>query len=143
MWQALFQLLKRHASADWTTLAEETLISLTGLCRKEVPAALVQQAGPGRSVQDSQIQLEAGQMSLDRWQPYIVCILFMKMRITFGPEVSLPSDSWLTALQGVHNRKTQSYSLLITDLQLYVDSGWKVKILQRVTGAREWSGSIC
>ena len=82
-------------------------------------------------------------MSLDRWQPYIVCILFMKMRITFGPEVSLPSDSWLTALQGVHNRKTQSYSLLITDLQLYVDSGWKVKILQRVTGAREWSGSIC
>ena len=51
--QALFKLLKRHASAD-SKLAEETPMFLTCLSLKEVPTALVQQAG--RSVQHSQIQ---------------------------------------------------------------------------------------
>ena len=57
--QALFKLLKRHASADWK-LAEETPMFLTGLCLNKVPTTLVQQAG--RAVQDSQIQ--AIQMNL-------------------------------------------------------------------------------
>ena len=64
---------------------------LSGLCLKEVPTALVQQAG--RSVQDFQIQ--AGQMSLSRWQPDIVGILLAKKNIAICPEVTLPSDSWL------------------------------------------------
>ena len=75
-------------------------------------------------------------MRLRRWQPDIVSISFVKKKIAIGPEVSLPSDSWLAALQGGHNRKTQSYSPLITALQVYVDSGWKVEILPWVVGAR-------
>ena len=106
---------------------------LTGLCLIEVPTALVQKAG--LSVQDSQIQ--AGRMSLGR-QPDIVGPSLVKKKIAIGPdsEVSLLSDSWLTALQGAHNRKIQSYSQLITDLQVYVDSRGKVEILLWVVGAR-------
>ena len=130
--QALSKLLKRHASSDWK-LAEETPMFLTGLCLNEVPTALVQKAG--LSVQDSQIQ--AGRMSLGR-QPDIVGPSLVKKKIAIGPdsEVSLLSDSWLTALQGAHNRKIQSYSQLITDLQVYVDSRGKVEILLWVVGAR-------
>ena len=69
--------------------SEETPIFLTGLCLKEVPTALVQQAG--RSIQDSQIQ--AGLMSLGRWQPDIVGMSLAKKTIAIGPEVSPPSDT--------------------------------------------------
>ena len=69
---------------------------------QEVPTAEVQQAG--RAVQDSQIQ--GGQMSLGRWQPDIVCISLAKKKIAVGPEVSLPSDSRMAALQEAHSRKT-------------------------------------
>ena len=111
--QALFKLPKRYASADWT-LAEETPMFLTGLCLKGVPTALVQQAG--RSVQESQIQ--AGQMSLGRWQPDIVGISFVKKMIAIGPEVSLPPTlGWEP-----HSRKTQSNNPLITAPKVYVDS---------------------
>ena len=105
---------------------------LTGLRLQDVPTAEVQQAG--RAVQDSQIQ--GGQMSLGRWQPDIVCISFAKKKIAIGPEVSLPSDSRMEALQEAHRRKTLSYGPLITALQAYVDSGWKVEILPWMVGAR-------
>ena len=59
--------------------------------------------------------------------------------IAIGPEITLPSSSWPAALPRAHSRKTQSYSPLITALQVYVDSGWKVEILPgpgpRVVGA--------
>ena len=38
-------------------------------------------------------------MSLGRWQPDIVCISFAKKKIAIGPEVILPSDSRMAALQ--------------------------------------------
>ena len=41
----------------------------------------------------------------------------------------------MAALQEAHYRKTQSYGPLITALQAYVDSGWKVEILQWMVGA--------
>ena len=116
--QARFKLLKGYASADWT-LAEVTPMFLTGLCLKKVLTALVQLEQAGRSVQDSQIQ--ASQMSLGRWQPDIVGVSFVKEKIAICPEVSLPSDSWLAALQGARSRKTQSYIPLIMALQVYVD----------------------
>ena len=47
-------------------------------------------------------------MSLGRWQPDMVGILFVKKKIAIGPEVSLPSKFWLTAFQGAHNWTTQS-----------------------------------
>ena len=75
-------------------------------------------------------------MSLGRWQPDIVCISLAKKKIAIGPEVSLPSDSRMAALQEAHSRKTQSYGPLITALQAYVDSGWKVEILPCMVGAR-------
>ena len=74
-------------------------------------------------------------MSLGCWQPDIVCISFAKKKIAICPEVSLPSDSRMEALQEAHSRKTQSYGPLITDLQAYVDSGWKVEILPWMVGA--------
>ena len=128
---ALFKLLQIHASTHWN-LVEETPMYLTGLRLQDVPTVEVQQAG--RAVQDSQIQ--GGQMSLGRWQPDIVCISFAKKKIAIGPEVSLPSDSRMAALQEAHSRKTQSYGPLITALQTYVDSGWKVEILPWMVGAR-------
>ena len=67
-------------------------------------AAEVQQAG--QAIQDSQIQ--GGQVSLGCWQPDIVCISLAKKKIAIGPEVSLPSDSRMEALQEAHNQKTQS-----------------------------------
>ena len=42
----------------------------------------------------------------------------------------------MVALQEAHSRKTQSYGPLITALQAYVDSGWKVEILPWMVGAR-------
>ena len=60
-------------------------------------------------------------MTLGRWQPGIVGISLEKKKIALGPEVTLPSDSWPAALQGAQSRKTQSYSPLITALQVYVD----------------------
>ena len=75
-------------------------------------------------------------MSLGRWQPDIVCILFVMKRISIGPEVSLSSDSRMAALPEAHSRKTQSYDQLITVLQAYVNSGWKVEILPWMVGAR-------
>ena len=74
-------------------------------------------------------------MSLASWQPARVCISFAK-KIAICPKVSLPSDSRMAALQEAHNRKTQSYGPLITALQAYVDSGWKVQILPSMVGAR-------
>ena len=74
-------------------------------------------------------------MSLGR-QPDIVGPSLVKKKIAIGPEVSLPSYSWLTALQEAHNRKIQTYSQLIMDLQVYVDSRGKVEILLWVVGAR-------
>ena len=74
-------------------------------------------------------------MSLGCWQPDIVCISLAKKKIAFGPEVSLPSDSRMEALQEAHNRKTQSYGPLITALQAYVDSGRKVEIFPWMVGA--------
>ena len=41
----------------------------------------------------------------------------------------------MAAPQEAHSRKTQSYGPLITVLQAYVDSGWKVEILQWMVGA--------
>ena len=65
-------------------------------------------------------------MSRGRWQPDIVCISLAKKKIAFGPEVILPSDSRMEALQEAHSRKTQSYDPLIMALQgrvqAYVDS---------------------
>ena len=37
-----------------------------------------------------------------RWQPDIVCISFAKKKIAICPEVSLPSDSRMEALQEAH-----------------------------------------
>ena len=74
-------------------------------------------------------------MSLGRWKQDIVGISLEKKKIAIGPEVTFPSDSWQAALQGAHSRKTQSYNPLITALQVYVNSGWKVEILQCVVGA--------
>ena len=100
MRQALFKLLKRHASADWK-LAEETPVFLIGRCLNEVPTALVQQAG--RSVQGSQIQ--AGRISLGSWQPDIVGISLAKKKVAIGSDVTLPSDSWREALQAAYGRR--------------------------------------
>ena len=58
-------------------------------------------------------------MSLGLWQPDIVCFSLAKKKIAIGPEVSLPSDSRMVALQEAHSRKTQSYGPLITALQTY------------------------
>ena len=51
-------------------------------------------------------------MSLGRWpgQPDIVCISLAKKKIAIGPDVSLPSDSRMEALQEAHSRKIQSYA---------------------------------
>ena len=134
--QALSKLLKRHASSDWK-LAEETPMFLTGLCLNEVPTALVQKAG--LSVQDSQIQ--AGWMSLGR-QPDIVGPSFMK-KIAIGPKVSLPSYSWLTALQGAHNRKIQSYSQLIRISRYMSTQEGKSRFSCGWLEPGAWSESIC
>ena len=42
----------------------------------------------------------------------------------------------MAALQEAHSRKTQSYGPLITALQAYNDSGWKVEILPWMVGVR-------
>ena len=57
-------------------------------------------------------------MSPGRWQPDIVCISLAtrKKKIAIGPEVSLPSDSRMAALQEARSRKTQYYVQLITAL---------------------------
>ena len=41
----------------------------------------------------------------------------------------------MAALQEAHSRKSQSVGPLITALQAYVDSGWKVEIFQWMVGA--------
>ena len=75
-------------------------------------------------------------MSLGRWQPDRVCISLAKKKIAIGPEVSFPSDFRMAAPKEAHSRKTKSYGPLITALQAYVDSGWKVELLPWMVGAR-------
>ena len=129
--RALYQILQRHISTDWD-LMEETPLSQTQLHLNSVPSAIVQQAG--RPVKDSDIQ--TGYTSLGRWQPDIFGVSFAKKKIAIGPEVTLPSDTRLTALTDAFDRKHQTYTPLITALQDYVDSGWTVRILPWVVGAR-------
>jgi hypothetical protein len=81
--QERYQRLKKQVTSDWRLL-EESLMCRTGFCLAPVPTTLVQEAG--REVTDSDMQ--AGQMSLNDWQPDIVGISFAKRKIAFGPEVT-------------------------------------------------------
>jgi hypothetical protein len=119
--QELYQRLEKHATSDWRLL-EESPMSRTGLSHAPVPTTLVQEAG--REVADSDIQLEAGQMSLSNWQLDIVGISFAKRKIAIGPEVTFPSDSRPQAITEAYDRKIKCYRPLTAALQGYIDSGW-------------------
>ena len=129
--QELYQRLKKHTASDWRLL-EESPMSRTGLRLAQVPTTLVRETG--RTITDSDIQ--AGQMSLSNWQPDIIGISFAKRKIAIGPEVTIPSDSSPQSLTAAYERKLQSYRPLTAALQSYIDSGWDVRVLPWVVGAR-------
>jgi hypothetical protein len=129
--QALFQLLKRYASTDWS-LVEETLLSKSQLRLKTMATALVQQAG--RTVKDSAIQLEPEQMDLSRWQPEIIGISFAKHKIAIGPEYTILPDFRPLALLEAHSRKIKSYIPVLA--AQCTNSEWTVWVLPWVVGAR-------
>ena len=80
----------------------------------------------GRCV--SEADLEGGRMSLSRWQPDFVAVSFKAKKIAIL-ELCRPSDISPGQLQAAYERKMYRYGH-------YSDSGWSVKILPWVVGAR-------
>jgi len=74
-------------------------------------------------------------MSLGRWQPDFVVVSFKAKKIALL-DLCRPSDTSLGQLQAAYERKINTYSPLVEALGHYSDSGWSVKILPWVVGAR-------
>jgi hypothetical protein len=87
----------------------------------------------GRCV--SEADLDAGIMSLSRWQRDFVAVSFQAKKISIL-ELCRPSDSSPGQLQAAYERKMNLYGPLVDALGHYSDSGWSVKILPWVVGAR-------
>ena len=103
----------------------------TGLRMRPVSSARVRETG--RYV--SEANLKAGRMSLSRWQPDFVAVSFKAKKIAIL-ELCRPSDTSPGQLQAAHDRKMNTYGPLVEALGHYSDSGWSVKILPWVVGAR-------
>ena len=89
--KGLIRFLQRHASADWS-IFEKIPLSLAELQLKPGVTAPAQQVG--QEVKD--FELQAGDMSLNRWQPDIFFILFAKKTIAIAPEGSRHVSLWLS-----------------------------------------------
>jgi hypothetical protein len=87
----------------------------------------------GRYVCDA--DLEAGRMSIRLWQPDFVAVSFRAQKIAIL-ELCRPSDTSPEHLQAAYDRKLRLYGPLVDALSHYIDSGWSVKILPWVVGAR-------
>jgi ribonuclease HI len=122
--------LKRHLPRKWK-LYEEAAMLRTGLQLRPVSSAMVRETG--RCV--SEADLEAGRMSLSRWQPDFVSVSFKAKKIAIL-ELCRPSDTSSGQLQAAYERKRNLYGPLVEALGHYSDSGWSVKILPWVVGAR-------
>ena len=122
--------LKRHLPRKWK-LYEEAAMLRTGLQLRPVSSARVRETG--RCV--SEADLEAGRMSLSRWQPDFVSVSFKAKKIAIL-ELCRPSDTSPGQLQAAYERKINLYGPLAEALGHYSDSGWSVKILPWVVGAR-------
>jgi ribonuclease HI len=122
--------LKRHLPRKWK-LYEEAAMLRTGLQLRPVSSARVRETG--RCV--SEADLEAGRMSLSRWQPDFVSVSFKAKKIAIL-ELCRPSDTSSGQLQAAYERKRNLYGPLVEALGHYSDSGWSVKILPWVVGAR-------
>ena len=79
--------------------------------------------------------LDAGRMSLSRWQPDFVAVSYAAKKIAIL-ELCRPSDTSPGQLQAAYERKLSVYSPLVDALGHYSDSGWSVQILPWVVGAR-------
>ena len=130
--QVLKGLLEKHLPSDWK-LYVETPIGRVGLSLLPVPTETVRQAGREISTLEPSCQL-------GRWQPDFIVISHTKRLIAIGPEISLPSDSHINQLSEAYNRKIMRYTPLLTALQQYAESGWTIRILPWIVGAR---GLIC
>lgn len=103
----------------------------TGLHLCSVPTALVQSSG--RPVSDA--DKLAGLMSLCRWQPDFVVISYTCHKIAIL-DLSRPSDVWLERIQAAHQAKLDTYQPLCRALCDYTNSGWDVRVLPWIVGAR-------
>ena len=122
--------VKRHLPSTWK-LYEEAAMLRTGLRMRPVSSVRVRETG--RLISDA--DLEAGRMSLSRWQPDLVAVSFKAKKIAIL-EVCRPSDTSPGQLQAAYERKMNLYGPLVEALGHYNDSGWSVKILPWVVGAR-------
>ena len=128
--ECLSSSLRRHLPSGWI-LYEETALSHTGLRLRPVPSVRVE--ATGRPVCNA--DLEAGQMYLGRWRPDLLVVSFRARKIAVL-EVCRPSDVSPERLQAAYFEKLNIYSPLIEALGYYIDSGWTIKILPWVVGAR-------
>jgi ribonuclease HI len=122
--------LKSHLPHKWKLYKEAAMLR-TGLRMRPVSSARVRETG--RHV--SEANLKAGRMSLSRWQPDFVAVSFKAKKIAIL-ELCRPSDTSPGQLQAAYDRKMNTYGPLVEALGHYSDSGWSVKILPWVVGAR-------
>ena len=122
--------LRRHLPHGWI-LHEEAPMLRTGLQMRPVSSMRVRETG--RYVCDA--DLEAGRMSIRLWQPDFVAVSFRAQKIAIL-ELCRPSDTSPEHLQAAYDRKLRLYGPLVDALSHYIDSGWSVKILPWVVGAR-------
>ena len=97
-----------------------------------VPADVVLKSG--RHISDS--DAAAAEMSLVRWQPDFIAISYSSKIIAVGPEVCRPSDTRAENLVETYHRKIQAYHAILVALKNYIASGWTIRIIQWVVGAR-------
>ena len=129
--QALAVSLRKHLADHWT-LFQGTPLNRTRLSLQLVPTAVVLQSGRSVSASDT----DAEDMNLGRWQPDFIVISYSHKKIALGPEVCRPSDTCASKLAEAYDRKLQVYSPLRVALHKYISSGWTVRVLPWVVGAR-------
>ena len=88
----------------------------------------------GRHIPDS--DAAAAEISLVRWQPDFIAISYTSKKIAIGPEVCRPSDTRAENLVEAYQRKIKAYHPILVALKNYIASGWTIRIIPWVVGAR-------
>ena len=122
--------LKDSLLDDWVLLEETPLIA-TGLQLQPVSAATIVSASRDAVTLPTDQDL----LDLGRWQPDFVLISQERKRIALL-ELTRPSDILTTQLDEAYRTKKEKYTPVLSALQHYISTGWRIEILPWVVGIR-------
>jgi hypothetical protein len=106
-------------------------LTATGLQLQPVSAATIVSASRDAVTLPTDQDL----LDLGRWQPDFVLISQERRRIALL-ELTRPSDILTTQLDEAYRTKKEKYTPVLSALQHYVSTGWRIEILPWVVGIR-------